>query len=145
MAFPLPLLGPLVGIAKDVLGRILPAEKMSEEEKAKFEAEMKIALMGQENKELETRMSAILAEAKSKDPWTSRARPSLMWVMYIIILMGIPMGILSYFDAKAAYQVASGFQQWLEAVPNTLWNMFGIAYVGYAGARTVEKIKRKAW
>lgn len=44
-------------------------------------------------KVMEQKMSVLLAEANSPDPWTSRARPSFLYVFYILLLMGIPMGI----------------------------------------------------
>jgi hypothetical protein len=31
-------------------------------------------------------MAAVLAEAESPDPWTSRARPSFLYVMYVLLL-----------------------------------------------------------
>src|SRR5512137_2244250 len=38
-------------------------------------------------------IGAALSEAQSQDKWTSRARPSFMYVIYIIILAGIPVAI----------------------------------------------------
>ena len=38
-------------------------------------------------------MSVMIEEAKSDDPWTSRARPSFLFVMYMLMLCGIPMGV----------------------------------------------------
>jgi phosphotransferase system glucose/maltose/N-acetylglucosamine-specific IIC component len=95
------------------------------------------------DKELETRMSAILAEANSKDPWTSRARPSFMYVIYVCILAGIPMGVLHAFYPAIAVGVAEGFKAWLQAIPDTLYTLFGVGYVGYSAARTVDKRRAK--
>ena len=86
-------------------------------------------------------MSVMLAEASSTDKWTSRARPSMMYVMYIMILASIPMGILWAFDPAHAEGIAKGLQMWLAAIPDTLWNMFGFCFLGYTGSRTVEKVK----
>jgi phosphotransferase system glucose/maltose/N-acetylglucosamine-specific IIC component len=94
-----------------------------------------------ELKELETRMSAILAEANSPDPWTSRARPSFLYVIYVMVLMAIPMGVLSAFRPDMAGAIAAGMQAWLAAIPEDLYVLFGVGYVGYAGARTFEKRK----
>ena len=87
-------------------------------------------------KEIEVQLSAILAEAKSKDPWTSRARPSFLYVMYIMILAAIPMGVLSVFQPSMAVQIAKGMQAWLQAIPDSLWTVFGVGYLGYTGARS---------
>jgi phosphotransferase system glucose/maltose/N-acetylglucosamine-specific IIC component len=86
-------------------------------------------------------MSAIIAEAQSSDPWTSRARPSFMYVIYVMILMSIPMGILSAFNPAMAVAISAGMKSWLSAVPDSLWTLFGVGYVGYTGARMMEKRK----
>jgi hypothetical protein len=86
-------------------------------------------------------MSVMLAEAQSKDPWTSRARPSFMYVMYILILCSIPMGVLSVFSPAAATTVAMGMKAWLAAIPDAMWGTFGTAYCGYTLSRSWEKKK----
>jgi len=96
-----------------------------------------------ELKELEVSMSAIMAEAKSADPWTSRARPSFLYVVYIIILAAIPMGFLHAFRPEIATNVATGFKSWLDAIPADMWWLFGAGYLGYTGARTLDKRKGK--
>ena len=45
-------------------------------------------------------MQAIVAEAQSTDPWTSRARPSFLYMMYALILWAIPMGLIAAADPK---------------------------------------------
>lgn len=86
-------------------------------------------------------MSVMLAEAQSTDQWTSRARPTMMYVMYVMILASIPMGVLWAFEPAAAERVATGMQRWLAAIPDSLWSLFGCCFVGYTGARTYEKAK----
>ncbi len=110
-----------------------------ERDKAKFQ----IMKMQQEGKlkAVEQEMSVLLAEANSKDPWTSRARPSFLYVFYILLLMGIPMGILSFFNPEAATAMGAGFKAWLEAIPEEAWTAFWICFTGYTGARTYEKGK----
>jgi len=49
----------------------------------------------QEMDALRVQLSAIVTEAGSTDPWTSRARPSFLYVMYAIILWAIPMGLIA--------------------------------------------------
>lgn len=86
-------------------------------------------------------MSAILAEANSADPWTSRARPSFLYVVYILLLWGLPMGLLSAFWPAHAAAVAVGFKAWLAAIPDSLYLLFGTVMTGYGISRTVEKVK----
>ena len=134
------LVGGIFEIGKSLIDKLLP----NPEAKAKAQMDLLVLQQNGELKELETRMSAILAEANSEDPWTSRARPSFLYVIYVMILMSIPMGVLSAFEPQMADAIASGMQKWLAAIPEDLYVLFGIGYVGYAGARTWEKRKGAA-
>ena len=63
---------------------------------------------GQEMEALRTQLSAILAEAGSNDPWTSRARPSFLYVIYVMILWAIPMGLIAAAQPETAARIANG-------------------------------------
>jgi len=134
----------ILGIGKAVLGAVdTVADKFFVDAKDKEAFKLKALELAQQGefKAQEIQLSAILAEAKSSDPWTSRARPSFLYVMYIMILAAIPIGILSVFNPSAAVQIANGLKAWLAAIPEPLWNVFGIGYLGYTGARQWGKIK----
>lgn len=134
-------IGPLLDLGKALIDKIFPdKEKMATE---RAQAELALVSLQQDGKlkELGVQMSAILAEAQSADPWTSRARPTFLYVIYVVILLGVPMGFLSAFRPDVATLVASGFGAWLEAVPDSLWALFGAGYLGYTGARMWEKGK----
>lgn len=92
-------------------------------------------------KEIEAQLSPILAEAGSADPWTSRARPSFMYVIYVLLLASIPMGIVYAINPALAADVTQGFKAWLAALPEPIINLFGMGYLGYTGARSFEKWK----
>jgi hypothetical protein len=111
----------------------------SDEERA--EAKRKLLTEDGQRKlsELQVRLSAILAEAQSKDPWTSRARPSFLYIIYLIILASIPMGVLSAFEPDIAARIVTGMQSWLNAIPESLWALFGAGYLGYSAARSWDK------
>lgn len=131
------LLGSIAEIVKTVVGRVWP----DPEKQAQAELEVaKLAQSGELTK-LQTQMSAILAEANSADPWTSRARPTFLYVMYIMILAGIPMGFVSAYKPDLAIAVAEGMKMWLTAIPDELYTLFGVGYTGYAVMRGVEKWK----
>ncbi len=130
---------PIVDGVLDIGGKLIDKFIPDPVEKMKAKAELLQMQQNGELKELETRMSAILAEANSKDPWTSRARPSFMYVIYVCILAGIPMGVLHAFYPAIAVGVAEGFKAWLQAIPDTLYTLFGVGYVGYSAARTFDK------
>lgn len=136
-------IGPVGELLSKAIDRIFPDKVAQAAERAK--AEFAMATLAQDGaiKEMTTQLSAILAEAQSEDPWTSRARPSFLYVMYVMILAGIPMGVLYVFNPAAALGIASGLKMWLEAIPEALYTLFGVGYLGYAGMRGMEKIKGK--
>ena len=118
-----------------LLDRLIPDEAAR--------AEAKRRLLDDEGRraldEMELRLSAILAEAASNDPWTSRARPAFLYVVYVMLLAALPMGLVAAADAAVAARIADGFRAWLAAIPEPIVNLFGIGYLGYAGARTLDK------
>lgn len=133
------LAGPLVEMGTTLIDRIFPDKEKQAIERA--QAEMALAQMQQDGtlKQQAQQMSAILAEAQSNDPWTSRARPSFLYVMYAMILASIPMGVLHAFKPDLAVSIAAGMKAWLSAIPEELWWLFGVGYTGYTGARMFEK------
>lgn len=130
----------LIQLGLGIIEKVIP----DPEEKARLKIELLKAEQEGKLKELEISMSAILAEAKSSDPWTSRARPSFMYVVYLLILMGIPMGFLSAVEPETAKQISFGLKDWLESIPSDLIDLFQWVMLGYVGARSVEKVKKVA-
>lgn len=138
------LAGPLLQMGATIIDRVFPDKEKQAAERA--QAELALAQLAQEGrlKEMATELSAILAEAQSPDPWTSRARPSFLYVMYVMILAAIPMGVLYAFRPDIAMGVAAGSKAWLGAIPEEMWWLFGTGYLGYAGVRMFEKGKGTA-
>ena len=131
------MLTQILAIGKTLIDKVIP--DVPGRDKAKQELE-RMAMSG-ELRDTEKRFNAIIAEATSTDKWTSRARPSFLYVMYLIMLMGIPMGIVSAIDINLATRIAEGMQMWLKAIPDGMWATFGIGYSGYAIARSWDKKK----
>jgi len=125
----------ILGIGGKLIDKLIPDEA----QRAKAQLDLATLAQNGELKELETRMSAILAEANSKDPWTSRARPSFMYVFYILLLASIPMGVLFAISPETAAQVTEGFKGWLAAIPDAMWNLFMAGYLGYSASRSFDK------
>lgn len=99
-------------------------------------------------KQLQATQAVMLAEAQSSDPYTSRARPSFMYVVYILILWAIPMSFIFAFAPETAAKITEGFRLWLAAIPQSLVNLFETVMLGYTGGRTAEKIAQhgaNAW
>ena len=131
----------ILGLALPVVGKVL--DRILPDKAAKDAAKIALLELEQEGqfKDDELRMNAIVMEAKSADPWTSRARPSFFYVMYIYIIAAIPMGILAAFDPVIASNITHGMREFLNAIPEILYNVFIAGFLGYTGARTFEKVK----
>lgn len=131
------LINPIAQLLNKSLDLIFP------DPQKKLEAQIRLVELEQngELKELEASMAAILEEARSQDPWTSRARPTFLYVIYVMVLMAIPMGFVAAVKPELASAVATGMQMWLGAIPEPLYTLFGLGYLGYAGARSWEKGK----
>lgn len=133
MAFIDSLIGPLASI----IDKIIP----DKEARARAKLEL-LRLEGTQEMELiQARLQAIVAEAQSSDPWTSRARPSFLYVMYAMILWSLPMGVLAAFNPATAKDIASGINAYLNGLPEPLYALFGTGYLGYTAARQWGKVK----
>ena len=88
------LLESLIGPITSLLDKPIP----DKEARARAQSQLLQLAGTQEMQLIEARLQAIVAEANSTDPWTSRARPSFLYVMYVLILTALPMGILSAFS-----------------------------------------------
>ena len=127
------ILGPLASI----IDKIIPDK--AARERAKLEL---LKLQGsQELDAVQARLSAIVAEAGSADPWTSRARPSFLYMMYALILWAIPMGLIAAANPPMAEGIAKGMTAYLRGIPEELYALFGTGYLGYTAARTWGKVK----
>ena len=127
----------IFGIGGKIIDKLFP----DPEQRAKAQLEL---LKLQHDGELESvkiQLSAIMAEAQSADPWTSRARPSFLYVVYVLILWSIPMGILFAFNPEAAARFTEGFKAWLNAIPEPILTLFGTVMLGYVVGRSWEKTK----
>jgi hypothetical protein len=133
----MPIFDSLIGPIASIIDKVIPDK--AAQEKAKLDL---LALQGtQEMQQIQTQLSAIVAEANSKDPWTSRARPSFLYVMYVMILWALPMGVLSAFRPDTARDIATGMNAYLGGLPEPLYTLFGTGYLGYTAMRQWGKIK----
>ncbi|NCN83631.1 MAG: hypothetical protein GW808_11900 [Sphingomonadales bacterium] len=131
------ILSTLIGPVSSIIDKIIPDKEARD--RAKLEL---LKLEGsQELEEVRVQMSAILAEAQSGDPWTSRARPSFLYVMYLLLLWSIPMGLIAAFRPDAARDIAAGMNAYLSGIPEPLYALFGTGYLGYTVARQWGKIR----
>lgn len=133
----MPIFDSLLAPLASIIDKVIPDR--AARERAKLEL---LQLQGsQEMALIEARLSAIVAEAQSLDPWTSRARPSFLYVMYALILFAVPMGVIAAFDLTTARAIGSGMTSYLAALPDSLYALFGTGYLGYTAARQWGKVK----
>ena len=133
----MPLIEGLIGPLAALIDKIIPDPRARDAAKLEL-----LKLQGTQDMEaLRTQIASILAEAQSSDPWTSRARPSFLYVMYAIILWAIPMGLIAAVQPSVADGIARGMNNYLGGIPDSLWGLFGTGYLGYTAARQWGKAK----
>jgi len=133
-------LSSIFGIGSKIIDKIFPDPAQ------KAQAQLELLKMQQSGDldEMKTQLSAIIAEAQSTDPWTSRARPSFLYVVYVLLLWSIPMGVLTIFRPEAAAAFTAGFKAWMLAIPEPVLTLFGVVMTGYVAGRSWEKVRGAA-
>tara|TARA_R110002126_G_scaffold16044_6_gene64713 strand:+ start:1911 stop:2348 length:438 start_codon:yes stop_codon:yes gene_type:complete len=111
----------------------------SDEERAA--AKLKLMEMEQRGEldRMKVSLSAILAEANSADPWTSRARPTFLYLIYAIILLCVVGAVVGIWWPDHVATASSNLTNLLAAIPESLWWLFGAGYLGYTSARSFDK------
>jgi hypothetical protein len=127
----------LFGIGGKLIDKLFP----DPEQKARAQLELLRMQQAGELDEMKTQLSAIIAEANSADPWTSRARPSFLYVVYVLLLWSIPMGLVTVFNPAAAASFTEGFGAWMKALPEPILTLFGVVMTGYVAGRSWEKVR----
>lgn len=131
------ILDALISPLASIFDRVIPDKTAREQAKLEL-----LRLEGsQEMQVLHARLSAIVAEAGSADPWTSRARPTFLYVMYAMILCALPMGVISAISPDTARRIAQGMNAYLAGLPDELYTLFGTGYLGYTVVRQWGKVR----
>ena len=128
----LAVLGPVLG---KLGGELIDNLFETEEEKAAAKAK----LVNLDLKKYEIQMSAIVAEAKSADPWTSRARPTFLYVFYLISILCVSGGIIGIWFPDQVSLAAMNIGDRLGAIPDSIVGLFGAGYLGFCGSRSYDK------
>lgn len=125
----------IVPVLGGVLDKIIP--DAAQRDAAKLEL-LKAQQAGKLD-EARTQLSAILAEANSADAWTSRARPTFLYVFYALLILCVIGGILGVWWPERVTSAAQNIASLMAALPEELWWVFGVGYLGYTGARSFDK------
>ena len=133
----MPLVDALIAPVAALLDKLIPdprAREAARIELARLDGSHELDL-------LKTQLAAIVAEAASSDPWTSRARPAFLYVMYVLFLWALPMGLIAAVQPQMATAISQGMTAYLNALPEPLYALFGTGYLGYTAARQWGKVK----
>lgn len=118
-----------------LIDRVIPDEKAREL--------AKLEMMRTENQqvlsEMQASLSAVVAEAQSEDKWTNRARPTFLYLIYSVICMCFAGGIIGIWYPVETKLAAENINALLRALPEDLYTLFGMGYLGYTGARSFDK------
>lgn len=125
-------------LGRDLINKLIPDPVTNAAAQLKL---MELDQQGELSK-LQLQMSAILAEAQSSDPWTSRARPSFLYLFYALVafmVMAAPLIGVWYPEKMELFfiNVTRGFN----AIPVELWYTFTAGFLGYSGSKTFEAVK----
>ncbi|WP_404481707.1 holin family protein [Novosphingobium sp. BL-52-GroH] len=131
------LLDSLLGPVTRIIDKVVP------DPEARDRAKLELLKLenSQELDMLQASLSAIVAEANSADPWTSRARPSFLYVIYLMILWALPMGLIGAFSPATARAIGQSMTAYLNGIPEPLYALFGTGYLGYSAMRQWGKTK----
>lgn len=125
----------ILKIASSVLGKVIPDKAKLAEANAEL---MRMQLQGELERD-KVQISVMLAEAKSKDKWTSRARPSFLYVFYALLLWAIPLSLVYAVSASTGQALMDGMKLYFQAFPPELWATASVVILGYQAARTYDK------
>ncbi len=86
-------------------------------------------------------LSPLDVEENSSDPFTSRARPAFLYVMYALLLGAFPMAAIAAAAPETAAVMTRALAAYLDAIPEPLYALFGTGYLGYTVVREWGKAK----
>lgn len=126
------IIGGSIGSVVEKIGGVADRFIQTKDEKAAFEKELTRIATEERIKTMEITHSVIREEAASSDNYVRRARPTFLYIIYVILIfnyIAIPIIAMSFgkTDMKP-----------LE-LPEPLFWLFGSGYLGYAGARSWDK------
>lgn len=133
----MPLFDSILAPVSKIIDKVIP------DPEARDRAKLELLKLenSQELQLLQASLSPIVAEASSPDPWTSRARPSFLYVIYAMILWALPMGLIGALSPATARAIGEAMTAYLNGIPEPLYALFGTGYLGYSAMRQWGKTR----
>ena len=133
------LIGPVAEVINTVLKRVLPAEKMSEAERAKLEAEITLELSKQDWEGIRGQLEINKEEAKSTNWFVAGWRPAIGWICGAAFAYHYVIQPLAVFFTVVVFKNEIGSQLPVFDMDSLLTVLLGM--LGLGGLRTFEKYK----
>lgn len=129
----LPFVGAIVKtLATSVIGKLFPGKPKGEIDfavddtiKKDTNIQATIRKFELEVEDLKDRRELIKTALRSEDPYVRRARPTFLWVMYVILI--------------ANYLIFPAIGVKVTTLPSALLTLFGSAFIGYGVFRSADK------
>jgi len=138
----LSLLGKALGVVADTLGGSKSAKAVKIVQDAiAGNPELKQSLAELEAKERSEIREMFKAEMQSEDPFVRRVRPGILWVVAGIV--AINFGLLPIINAFITGFGGMPIVLDYPDLPEPVYWMMSTMYLGYAGARSFDKMKKK--
>lgn len=123
-------IGSVADLAKGIMDRFSPPD-MTPEEKAQKQIELQQLLDERESRLISAQKAVMVAEMNQNDPYTKRARPTLVYAgLVFIFLVHVVFPILAWFGAEEAPSLSLPAEFW--------WAWSGVCGVWILG-RSAEK------
>ncbi len=116
----------ITGGIRDVVSQF----KLAPEDQLKFEAQLRDIERSETEATIKAAESVLVAEAQSQDGYVRRARPTFLYLVYLLLLYN--------------YVARPVMGQPPVELPEELIFLFGAGILGYQGARSWEKVRGKA-
>lgn len=133
------LIGPVASVVDTILKRVLPAEKMSEADRAKLQAEITLELSKQDWQGILGQLEINKEEAKSTNWFVAGWRPFVGWVCGVAFAYHFVIQPLAAFILVACFQQPLGADLPVLDIGNLMTVLLGM--LGLGGLRTFEKYK----
>lgn len=126
------------GIAKIISEGI---DKVVPDANVRLEAKTKLAELEKngELQELHDYLDLLKTEAASDDNYTRRARPTALYVIYILLCWGLLCSVISIFSPGKSAEMLNIFNTFFTRLPDNFYTLLETLFGIYAGARTIEK------